>query len=306
MSDRAIWTRFMRMVIPALMAWAVTMGVSSSGQEPTNPSLLNLDRILSPGEFAPDGPGLGRWLANSSGYTMLQPSKEFAEGQDIVLCDAASGRLDVRVPAASLIPPGGAAPLRIAGYDWSSDGRKLLIQTNPKRVYHKIFADYWILDLKDGKLGQIGASFTPSSLLNPTFSPDGTHVAYVRENNIFVEDAAGRDIVQLTKDGSEDVLNGTFDYVTEEAFFTTPGFRWSPDGTSIAYWQMDQSKVPVFSMINNTDELYPKIVTIKFSRPGPPIAAGRIGGIASTGGTTTWFDVPGDPAEGYIQHLEGR
>jgi dipeptidyl-peptidase-4 len=67
---------------------------------------------------------------------------------------------------------------------------------------------------------------------------------------------------------------------------------------------MDQTKVPVFSMINNTDALYPKIVAFKFSRPGQPIAAGRIGVVGSTGGTTTWFDVPGDPAENYIQQLE--
>ena len=194
--------------------------------------------------------------------------------------------------------------MRIAGYDWSSDGQRLLIRTNPKRVYHKTFADCWILDLKDGGLRKIGGNFAPSSLLNVTFSPDGTRVAYVRENNIYVEDAASRDIVQLTKDGSEDILNGTFDYVTEEEFFTTHGFRWSPDGKSIAYWQMDQTKVPVFSMINNTDALYPKIVTFKFSRPGQPIAAGRIGVVGSTGGTTTWFDVPGDPAENYIQQLE--
>ena len=304
MTFRAFSIRFLRIGIPALIVWALTAGVPSFGQDTADPSMLNLDRVLSPGEFAPEDSGRGRWLADSSGYTMLRPSKDVAEGQDIVRCDAASGRVDILVPAGRLIPPGATAPLRIAGYDWSSDGQRLLIQTNPKRVYHKMFADYWILDLKDGGLRKIGGNFAPSSLLNATFSPDGTHVAYVRENNIYVEDAASRDIVQLTKDGSEDILNGTFDYVTEEEFFTTHGFRWSPDGKSIAYWQMDTTKVPVFSMINNTDALYPKIVAFKFSRPGQPIAAGRIGVVGSTGGTTTWFDVPGDPAENYIQQLE--
>jgi len=304
MAFRAFLTRFLKIGIPALIVWALMAGIPSFGQDAADPSMLNLDRVLSPGEFVPEDSGRGQWLADSSGYTMLRPSKDVAEGQDIVRCDAASGRIDILVPAGRLIPPGATAPLGIAGYDWSSDGQRLLIQMNPKRVYHKTFADYWILNLKDGGLKKIGGNFAPSSLLNATFSPDGTHVAYVRENNIYVEDAASRDIVQLTKDGSEDILNGTFDYVTEEEFFTTHGFRWSPDGRSIAYWQMDQTKVPVFSMINNTDALYPKIVAFKFSRPGQPIAAGRIGVVGSTGGTTTWFDVPGDPAENYIQQLE--
>ena len=304
MAFRAFSTRFLRIGIPALIIWMFAAGLPSFGQDAADPSMLTLDRVLNPGEFMPEDSGRGRWLADSSGYTIVRPSKDVDGGQDIVRCDAASGRLDILVPASRLIPAGAAAPLRISGYDWSSDAKRLLIQTNPKRLYHKIFADYWVLDLKDGGLRRIGGDFAPSSLLNATFSPDGTRVAYVGENDIYVEDLASGDIIRLTTGGSEDILHGTFDYVTEEEFFSTHGFRWSPDGKSIAYWQMDTSRVPVFSMINNTEELYPNIVSFKFSKPGQPMAAGRLGVVGSTGGRTTWFDVPGDPAEYYIQQLE--
>jgi dipeptidyl-peptidase 4 len=303
MSFRAFTKRFLRIGIPALMIWALTAGIPSFGQDPADPSLLNLDRVLSPAEFAPEDSGRGQWLADSSGYTMLLPSKD-AGGTDIVRCDAATGRIDILVPAGRLVPAGATAPLQIAVYEWSADGQKLLLQTNPKRVYHKTFADCWILDLKAGAPKKIGGDSAPSSLLNATLSPDGTRVAYVRDNNIYVEDVATGAVVSLTKDGTEDILNGTFDYVTEEEFFNTNGFRWSPDGKSIAYWQVDQTKVPVFSMINNTDSLYPKVINIKFSKPGQTIASGRIGVVAVTGGPTTWFDVPGDSADNYILGLE--
>lgn len=304
MPSRAFSTRLLKFVVLALIAGPSAEALPCAGQAAADRSLLTLDRVLDPGEFAPEDAGRGRWLADSSGYVMLRPSRDAANAQDIVRCDPASGRVDILVPAARLLPAGESGPLRMAGFDWSPDGRRLLIRTNPKRDFHKTFSDVWVLDMAAGGPRKLGGDAAPSSLLNPTFSPDGTRVAYVRENDIYVEDAAGGGIVRLTHDGGDDILNGTFDYVTEEEFFTTHGFRWSPDGRSIAYWQMDQTKVPVFSIINNTDALYPKVIPFKFSKPGQPIAAGRIGVVAGGGGATTWFDVPGDPADNYILQLD--
>ena len=60
--------------------------------------------------------------------------------------------------------------------------------------------------------------------------PDGSRVAYVRANNIYVEDLRDRRITQLTNSSSADEINGTFDWVYEEEFGLRDGFRWSPDG----------------------------------------------------------------------------
>ena len=75
------------------------------------------------------------------------------------------------------------------------------------------------------------------------FSPDETRVAYVMKNNLYVQDLSTRKITQLTNDGSITIINGTFDWVYEEELDLRDGFRWSPDGTSIAYWQLDASGV---------------------------------------------------------------
>ena len=68
-----------------------------------------------------------------------------------------------------------------------------------------------------------------SSMMFAKFSPDGTRVAYVSNNNIYVEDIDSGKITQLTKDGSDTIVNGTFDWVYEEEFSCRDGFRWSPE-----------------------------------------------------------------------------
>ena len=81
-----------------------------------------------------------------------------------------------------------------------------------------------------GKLG--GANAKPSTLMFAKFSPDGGRVAYVRENNLYVEDLASGAITALTTDGSRTLINGTFDWVYEEELmnYYADGWRWSPDG----------------------------------------------------------------------------
>ncbi len=80
------------------------------------------------------------------------------------------------------------------------------------------------------------------------FSPDGTRVAYVRANDLYVEHLADGRITRLTSDGSETTINGTSDWVYEEELGVRDGFRWSPDGRAIAYWQFDTTGVGIFTL----------------------------------------------------------
>ena len=98
------------------------------------------------------------------------------------------------------------------------------------------------------------------------FSPDGTRVAFVSNNNIYVEDVASGQITLLTHDGSQTIVNGTFDWVYEEEFACRDGFRWSPDGQYIAYWQSDTKGTGVFDIINNVASLYPTILHIPYPK----------------------------------------
>jgi dipeptidyl-peptidase-4 len=142
------------------------------------------------------------------------------------------------------------------------------------------------------------------------FSPDGSRVAYVRERNVYVETlatplpGAAR---QLTKDGSETIVNGTSDWVNEEELGIRDGFRWSPDGRSIAYWQFDTSGVEQFSLINDTDALYPTIIRFPYPKAGTTNSAVRIGIVDVSGasdGATRWMKTPGDPRNTYLATLQ--
>jgi len=82
-----------------------------------------------------------------------------------------------------------------------------------------------------------------------TFSPDGSKVAYVRENNIFYYDLATNKEVQVTSDGKmNEIINGAPDWVYEEEFSFSKAFEWSPNSKSIAYIRFDESKVKEFNM----------------------------------------------------------
>ncbi len=254
-------------------------------------SLLTLDRIFSDGEFGGERFGGVQWLEDSSGYTVLESSQVLEKGRDIVKYDPLTGKRGILVSAELLVPAGESEALAVQGYTWSKGMKKLLIYTNSQRVWRRnTRGDYWILDLATGKLNQMGGRAEPSSLMFAKFSPEGDRVAYVVKNNIFVENISTGLIQQLTFDGSETIINGTSDWTYEEEFGIRDGFRWSPDGHHIAFWQFDSSRVGEFTLINNTDSLYPKTITFRHAKVGTTNSACRIGVIDSSGGEPLWFD----------------
>ena len=274
-----------------------------AGEKP-DPSRLTVERIFATEEFEPEKFS-ATWLEDKSGYVTLEACKESYGGQDLVRHDPRTGKREVLVPAAHLIPPRESAPLKIDGYALSKNMALLLVYTNAKRVWRKkTRGDYWVLDRTSRELRKLGGDAKPSSLMFAKLSPTEWQVAYVRENNIYVEDLLTRQITPLTASESADVINGTFDWVYEEEFGLRDGFRWSPDGKSIAYWQLDASGVREFSMINDTDALYPHVIPLKYPKVGQRNSACRVGVVELNSGRTRWLDVPGDPRENYIARMD--
>src|SRR5436190_2884265 len=139
-----------------------------------------------------------------------------------------------------LTPKDSSHALRVRNFFFSEDGKKILIYTNSKKVWrYDTRGDYWVLNTADNSLKQIGKTLPGSSLMYAKFSPDGNSAAYVSKHNLYVEDLVTNAIKQLTTDGTDRMINGTFDWVYEEEFDCRDGFRWSPDGKSIAYWKVD-------------------------------------------------------------------
>ncbi len=284
--------------------------VISSPGKVAPPSLTNvgnrltIDRIFGSGEFAGESSPRITWQKRTGKYTMLESGK--GGGRQLVAVDPATGTKDVLVPEHWLTPPGDSKALAVEDYEFSSDGATLLMFTNSKRVWrHNTRGDYWVLDLSNRDLRKLGGNAPASTLMFATFSPDGRQVAYVRENNIYVQNVRDLAITPLTKTGSSTIVNGTFDWVYEEELDLRNGFRWSEDSKRIAYWQIDTEGVPEFFLVRNSDGPYSKVISIRYPKTGEKNPAARIGVVAVGGnGKTYWLDVPGDPRENYLAKMD--
>jgi dipeptidyl-peptidase-4 len=248
-----------------------------------------------------------KWLNGGDSYTVVEPTAD-GKGSDIVAYETESGKRSVLVTATQLTPEGAKEPLEIREYSWSADKKKLLIFTNAKRVWRQFTrGDFWVLDTEGstaaGKLTKLGGDAPESSLMFATFSPDSSRVAWVRANNLYVEELASQKITQLTTDGSADIINGTSDWVNEEELELRNCFRWSPDSQSIAYWQFDQSGEGEYTLINDTDQLYPVTKTYKYPLAGTTNASVRAGVVPAAGGPTRWIKLAGDPRNHYIAEM---
>jgi dipeptidyl-peptidase-4 len=266
-----------------------------------------LNDIFNQHEYETKTFGPARWLDGGEAYSTLEPSAAYphSDAKDIIRYETASGARTVLVSASRLLPATGAQPLRIDDYAWSKDHERLLIYSNSQKVWRQnTRGDYWVLDLEGGRLQKLGGEVPPATLMFAQFSPNGQRVAYVHEHNIYVEDLASGRITPLTTDGSSTLINGTSDWVNEEEFDIRNGFRWSPDGQSIAYWQFDTTGVGIFTLINDTIGEYPALKTFPYPQVGTQNSAVRIGVVSVNGGPTRWMHFPGDPHEHYIARMD--
>jgi dipeptidyl-peptidase-4 len=289
-----------------VLIWILLFSIGLAAQTPqVDTSLLSLDRIFNSNDFGGKGIGGVRWLKSGDAYSKIEPSTTVKGGSDLVSYDAATNKRTVLIPAEKLIPAGAAAPLPLNGYDWSADNRQMLIYTNSKKVWRlNTRGDYWVLDIAGGSLKKLGGDAKPSTLMFAKFSPDGTRVGYVRENNIYVENLADGRITQVTTDGSKNLINGTSDWVNEEEFYLRDCWRWSPDGKSIAYWQFNTEGSKDFVLVDNTKDLYPVLNYFPYPKAGTTNAAVRAGVVSAGGGETKWINTPGDLRQNYIVMVE--
>lgn len=205
-----------------------------------------------------------------------------------------------------------ASALNKAGLDgaveqvvWGNNRQQALVYTNSKRVWRgNTRGDYWYFNLQTGEGRKLGKSLLPSSLMFAKLSPDGSKAAYVSKHNIYVEDLASGTIIKLTQDGTERVINGTFDWVYEEEMSCRDGFRWGPDSKRIVFWRVDARLIKNHLMINNTDSLYPFTIPVEYPKAGEKPSAVTIGVVQIKNKKTTWLKIPGEADNNYLPRLE--
>lgn len=268
-------------------------------------SRLSVERIFNSPEFMPARFGGFRWLKDGNSFARLEPSPTIKGSMDLVRTEIDTNKRDVLLAAEKLVPKGAATPLAIHGYDYSADDKRVLIYTNSQKVWRlNTRGDYWVLEPGTGKLTKLGGDAKPSTLMFAKFSPDGTRVGYVRENDLYVENLETGKITRLTTNGSPTMINGTSDWVNEEEFNLRDCWRWSPDSKSIAFWQFDASGIEDFILLDNTKGLYPKLTRIPYPKTGTQNAAVRVGVISAEGGEPRWMQTPGDPRNTYLVSVD--
>jgi dipeptidyl-peptidase-4 len=133
---------------------------------------------------------------------------------------------------------------------------------------------------------------TAGSTEHASFSPDGTRVAFVRANNLYVADATAGGEKALTADGGPRILNGVLDWVYEEEIYgrgQKQAYWWSPDSTKIAFLQLDDRPVPSFTVVDHIP--YDQDVERwDYPKAGDPNPVARLGVSSVMGGPPVWID----------------
>jgi dipeptidyl-peptidase-4 len=191
-------------------------------------------------------------------------------------------------------------PTSISGYSFSADEKKILIESAPESIYRYSYkADYFVWS--EGKLDRL---YDKGKVMHASFNPQGTKVAFVFDNNLFVKTLGSGLVQQITDDGQFNVvINGSADWVYEEEFGFTKAFQWSTDGNYIAYYRFDEEAVREFTMTVYKNEMYPEYQTFKYPKVGEQNATVSIFIFNAENGNKVQADLPVD-AELYTPRIK--
>lgn len=205
------------------------------------------------------------WMQNGGYYTSLRPDQQ-TNSLDIVMFDITSGNaVETLVNGSELIPEGQNQPIRFSEYSLSSDENQVLLATEVESIYRRSSkARFYVYDLRNKSLSELD----DEKLSYATFSPDGSRVAYVRDNNLYYKTLDNMQETAVTTDGRfNEIIYGSTDWVYEEEFSFAQAFFWSPDSRKLAFYKFDESEVKEYNM-QIWGGLYPDDYRFKYPKAG--------------------------------------
>jgi len=207
-----------------------------------------------------------RWMADGRYYTSVVPDEtEYYE--HILRYDITTGEaIDTLVNGANLVPEGEPLALRYNDYQLSKDEQQVLFATEMEPIYRRSTqAYYYTYDIAEDTFSPLDDGQKQSYA---TFSPDGSKVAFVRNNNLFYKDLTKDKLHQVTRDGEfNKLIHGSTDWVYEEEFGFAKAFYWSPDSEKLAFLSFDESKVAEYNM-QVWNDFYPEDYRFKYPKAG--------------------------------------
>lgn len=153
-----------------------------------------------------------------------------------------------------------------SSYAFSDDESKIVLATEIEPIFrHSRLGIYYVYDVATKTIIKV----SDAKIQEPLLSPDGSKVAYVMENNIYIMDMASGTTKQITMDGVKgSIINGITDWVYEEEFAFVRAFEWNSNGTKIAFLKFDETNVPLYAMDVYGENLYPFQYEFKYPKAG--------------------------------------
>lgn len=232
-------------------------------------------------------------------YTALEQEKDAT--MIVQYAYKTGNKVATLVNSTDLVPAGSRTPIDLEGYSFSGDEKKMMLQTATEPIYrYSFYAHHYVYDRTTKALVPLSDPKKAKQRL-ATFSPDGSHAAFVRDNNLFLVDLASMTEIPVTKDGEwNKVLNGATDWVTEEEFALVQGYAWSPNGTKLLYLRTDESKVHEFDLTTYKGELYPGEYRFKYPKAGEANGELQLWVYDTRDGRTTQVPLGDGEGEPYI------
>lgn len=280
-----------------LNAAIVVLLLAPEGHASDGRPSLTLESIFATTEFESHLLENVEWHDGGSVFTFVRANP--GSGRlDIVEHEVASGKERVVVAGDALVHDG--QPVAMSGYEWSGDRRFLLVKGPVTRTWDSVLqAPHYVYDAQDGSVTALAEG--NAALRNVRLSPDGRHVGYVLDNNLYIADTANGTTTAVTRDGDENIFNGILDYGST-MFGFLDAWKWSADGSRLAFFRMDATDVKVFWMIDELGK-YNEVRPLKYPNTAEKHAVYRIGVFDLAQGTTTWMDIGDDPDD-YIPRID--
>lgn len=235
--------------------------------------------------------GAVRWIEGGKKFSYMDGDTATRQ-RNVYSYTVANGKRELLIDAAMVAGTDGKK-IRIGSYEWSADGENILVTGTLTARRTKTGGRFGLYNIRTKTFRMVRDSGEQAII---KLSPDGKKIGFVRGNNLFVMDAASGKETQLTLDGSENILNGKFDWVYEEEFSIIDGWQWSPDSRQIAFWRLDQSAVPTFPIVRYPkDDSHAVLETMRYPKAGDRNSLVRIGVINLENKKTQWLNLGSNP-----------